>query len=38
MTKTLFDRYCREVGLRIAQQQLLPWGEVTDCLSLFRRD
>jgi SAM-dependent methyltransferase len=37
MTKELFVAYCKEAGLEVTRQELLPWGKVTDCRSLFRK-
>jgi ubiquinone/menaquinone biosynthesis C-methylase UbiE len=37
MTRELFAHFCAGAGLEITSQRLLPWGDVEDCLSLFRK-
>jgi ubiquinone/menaquinone biosynthesis C-methylase UbiE len=38
MSKALFEEYCNENGLQLIDQIDLPWGEITDCISVFRKD
>ena len=37
MSKELFKKYCEKNGLEIISQIDLPWGEITDCASVFRK-
>lgn len=37
MTKELFVEYCNKNGLQVTQQIDLPWGGITDCISVFRK-
>jgi ubiquinone/menaquinone biosynthesis C-methylase UbiE len=38
MSKDLFLQYCERVGLQIVEQIDLEWGEITDCISVFRKE
>ena len=35
MSKELFRDYCAANGLKLLAQHDMPWGEVTDCISVF---
>lgn len=37
MSKELFEKYCKQNNLQIINQIDLTWGEVTDCISVFRK-
>ena len=38
MSKELFADLCRRKGLRVISQTDVPWGEITDCASIFIKD
>ena len=38
MSKELFAEFCRRSGLRVVSQTDIPWGEITDCASIFTKD
>jgi len=37
MSKELFEKYCKKNGLEIISQIDVPWGKITDCVSVFRK-
>jgi len=37
MSKELFAKYCVENGLQLIKQTDQNWGEITDCISIFRK-
>lgn len=37
MTKSLFAEYCNQNNLTIVKQVEIPWGEIYDCISIFKK-
>lgn len=37
MSRELFAAYCDKANLRVLDQIDIPWGEVTDCITLFEK-
>ena len=37
MSKELFEEYCKENALELVSQTDLPWGKITDCISVFQK-
>lgn len=37
MTKELFKNYCLDNKLHVISQDDLPWGKVTDCITVFKK-
>jgi ubiquinone/menaquinone biosynthesis C-methylase UbiE len=37
MSKELFEKFSKKSGLEIISQIDIPWGKITDCISVFRK-